>query len=125
MCGIAGVFAPGGVADAETRAIVAAMTAALQHRGPDDSGQWVDPAAGIAFGHRLSDEGDEFTASTAGLSQSLSWQAGDSNWGELGAGASWQAPSSLRFSAEATAHTGDTAEPDASVTLGASYRLYY
>ena len=52
MCGIAGLFAPGGVADAEARAIVAAMTTALEHRGPDDSGQWVDPAAGIAFGHR-------------------------------------------------------------------------
>jgi asparagine synthase (glutamine-hydrolysing) len=52
MCGIAGVFVPGGVADAEAQAIVAAMTAVLRHRGPDDSGTWVDSAAGIALGHR-------------------------------------------------------------------------
>jgi asparagine synthase (glutamine-hydrolysing) len=28
------------------------MNAALRHRGPDDSGIWSDPAAGVAFGHR-------------------------------------------------------------------------
>ena len=52
MCGIAGLFAPGGVADAEAQAIVAAMTTVLRHRGPDDSGTWVDSAAGVALGHR-------------------------------------------------------------------------
>ncbi len=33
-------------------AAVAAMAATLAARGPDDSGQWLDPAAGIALGHR-------------------------------------------------------------------------
>lgn len=28
------------------------MAAELEHRGPDSSGDWVDPAAGIAIGHR-------------------------------------------------------------------------
>lgn len=52
MCGIAGMFDPGGVCDAEAQAILAAMTGVLRHRGPDDSGTWVHPAAGIALGHR-------------------------------------------------------------------------
>src|SRR3954451_18554729 len=32
--------------------ITAAMTSALAHRGPDDSGVWVDAQTGIALGHR-------------------------------------------------------------------------
>ena len=28
------------------------MAAALEHRGPDDSGLWVDAADGVALGHR-------------------------------------------------------------------------
>jgi asparagine synthase (glutamine-hydrolysing) len=28
------------------------MASRLAHRGPDDSGQWIDPTVGIAFGHR-------------------------------------------------------------------------
>ena len=52
MCGIAGMFDPGSVCDAETEAILATMTGVLRHRGPDDSGTWVDPAAGVALGHR-------------------------------------------------------------------------
>src|SRR5438093_775306 len=52
MCGIAGLFDPGSVCDAETEAILATMTGVLRHRGPDDSGTWVDPAAGVALGHR-------------------------------------------------------------------------
>lgn len=28
------------------------MTHVLRHRGPDDEGAWVDPAAGVALGHR-------------------------------------------------------------------------
>lgn len=53
MCGIAGIFTPN--AD-ETRdaleASLARMTRAVAHRGPDDSGTWIDAARGIAFGHR-------------------------------------------------------------------------
>ena len=52
MCGIAGMFHPGGIDDAEARRTLAAMTAALEHRGPDDAGAWLDPTAGIALGHR-------------------------------------------------------------------------
>ena len=53
MCGIAGAI---GWIDERIRDTVALMTHALDHRGPDDSGQWcsVGPASGrgAAFGHR-------------------------------------------------------------------------
>src|SRR5213592_2441815 len=34
------------------RATVLGMANALKHRGPDDAGAWLDPAAGVALGHR-------------------------------------------------------------------------
>ena len=46
MCGIAGVF--GRVAERE----IAAAVQALDHRGPDDAGQWSDPAVPATLGHR-------------------------------------------------------------------------
>lgn len=53
MCGIAGVLQRGrGAAADALQAAVQAMTDAIAHRGPDDSGLWVDAAAGIGLGHR-------------------------------------------------------------------------
>ncbi len=49
MCGIAGILDP---KRHELERTVAAMTATLVHRGPDDDGTWVDEAAGVALGHR-------------------------------------------------------------------------
>jgi asparagine synthase (glutamine-hydrolysing) len=50
MCGIAGVW------DVERgrdlRAIAAAMTVTMAHRGPDDEDVWIDARAGVALGHR-------------------------------------------------------------------------
>ena len=51
MCGIAGLIRQDG-AGAELAATVAAMSAALAHRGPDHDGLWTDPAAGVGLGHR-------------------------------------------------------------------------
>lgn len=48
MCGITGIFNDS--TDLQTR--VTAMSAALRHRGPDDSGVWTDAAAGVALGFR-------------------------------------------------------------------------
>ena len=53
MCGIAGFLdASAASAAAEAMARVEAMTGAIAHRGPDDSGTFVDAEAGIALGHR-------------------------------------------------------------------------
>ncbi len=48
MCGIAGIFSE----VSRDPGVVGAMASALAHRGPDDEGIWVDPEAGVAFGHR-------------------------------------------------------------------------
>src|SRR3546814_17914546 len=71
MCGLTGIFDPlsrgGDIAQG-----VAAMTARLQHRGPDDDGLWVDAEAGLALGHRrlsnvdLSPEGHQPLAAHGG-----------------------------------------------------------
>jgi asparagine synthase (glutamine-hydrolysing) len=52
MCGITGLFRPGGGDSVFLSGIVQRMTDALAHRGPDASGIWMQPAAGISFGHR-------------------------------------------------------------------------
>src|SRR5512143_203273 len=49
MCGIAGRWRRRGGGATET---AQRMTSCLVHRGPDDSGVWGDPAAGIALGFR-------------------------------------------------------------------------
>ena len=52
MCGIAGLFRPGGDDEGRLGGIVGRMTAALAHRGPDASGTWMQADAGIALGQR-------------------------------------------------------------------------
>src|SRR5882672_9842091 len=53
MCGIVGFWDPRGSVGTEALADLArAMAEAIAHRGPDGDGVWVDPAAGIALGHR-------------------------------------------------------------------------
>ena len=56
MCGIAGVLDPDRATSSEDLAQrVSSMASALEHRGPDDRGVWVDAAHGVGFGHcRLS-----------------------------------------------------------------------
>lgn len=53
MCGITGLFDPGRrTSPEEFERVVSAMTATLEHRGPDAGAQWSDAEHGIAFGHR-------------------------------------------------------------------------
>ncbi|GEP43766.1 asparagine synthase (glutamine-hydrolyzing) [Brevifollis gellanilyticus] len=53
MCGIAGYFTPPRARSLDQlTAGVTRMTDAIVHRGPDDSGAWVDVENGIALGHR-------------------------------------------------------------------------
>lgn len=53
MCGIVGLWNPGGDANEQTlRACALRMAERLKHRGPDADGAWVDAQAGVAMGHR-------------------------------------------------------------------------
>ena len=52
MCGFAGYIQRGRVCEEQARSIVTAMATAVVHRGPDDSGVWVDGKAGIALAHQ-------------------------------------------------------------------------
>lgn len=73
MCGFGGFWDVGRrYPAAELGRLVAPLADALAHRGPDDSGRWVDEEAGVALGHRrlsildLSAEGHQPMVSPAG-----------------------------------------------------------
>jgi len=73
LCGIAGIWNPaGGIGADGLSAQVRRMAAAIQHRGPDAEGIWIDADAGIALGHRrlsiidLSEAGNQPMASADG-----------------------------------------------------------
>lgn len=48
MCGIAGLWTKG----RPDAGLLARMAAAVEHRGPDDAGVWLDADAGLGFAHR-------------------------------------------------------------------------
>ena len=52
MCGFSGFWDLAGGPEPELAALARAMADTLAHRGPDDAGVFVDPAAGYATGHR-------------------------------------------------------------------------
>lgn len=52
MCGITGFLTSSTETEFEMNFTVARMADQLVHRGPDDSGVWVDRQAGVALGHR-------------------------------------------------------------------------
>ncbi|MDB5570122.1 MAG: hypothetical protein JWN93_1305 [Hyphomicrobiales bacterium] len=87
MCGVAGLYRPGGLAERDAIA-VAAMTGALAHRGPDASSVWTDAPAGMALGHRrlsiidLSPAGAQPMASASGR-YSIAFNGEIYNFGEL------------------------------------------
>src|SRR3546814_7300514 len=56
MCGIAGFLSGRSRPSPDfLRKTAEAMALAIRHRGPDAEGTWIDPEAGLAFGHcRLS-----------------------------------------------------------------------
>src|SRR5690606_14518388 len=51
MCGLIGFFQPGRSNDSLMETVMR-MADTIVHRGPDDSGGWVDEASGLAMGHR-------------------------------------------------------------------------
>jgi len=72
MCGLTGFWRPPGAPREAMLASARRMADTLAHRGPDDSGEWVDERSGIAFGHRrlsivdLSPEGHQPMVSASG-----------------------------------------------------------
>ena len=52
MCGISGFLAKSSKNSDELSRVATRMSNALEHRGPDSDGVWVDPDAGIALSHR-------------------------------------------------------------------------
>ena len=73
MCGIAGAWSPRKDSGREAlEALGRHMGQAIAHRGPDDSGTWADPAAGVVLAHRrlsildLSPEGHQPMVSADG-----------------------------------------------------------
>lgn len=71
MCGIAG-FVSDRIIGPDAATILDRMTNAISHRGPDDSGRWLDTEHGVALGHRrlaiidLSPAGHQPMASASG-----------------------------------------------------------
>lgn len=51
MCGLAGFFARQPFSG-DPQQVLRAMAEGIRHRGPDDSGAWLDADAGVAFVHR-------------------------------------------------------------------------
>jgi asparagine synthase (glutamine-hydrolysing) len=51
MCGICGIVGFSDAFDTSERTVVA-MSDTIAHRGPDDSGAWIEPANRVALGHR-------------------------------------------------------------------------
>lgn len=74
MCGLTGLLFPRGTARPldTVKSDLSAMTKAVTHRGPDDSGSWIDPEAGVFLGHQrlsiidLSVEGRQPMVSASG-----------------------------------------------------------
>jgi asparagine synthase (glutamine-hydrolysing) len=52
MCGLTGFLSHRCHHANQSATIISAMTASLKHRGPDDSGTWINQEDGIALGHQ-------------------------------------------------------------------------
>lgn len=52
MCGIAGFLTLNQVILASASSVINSMTEVISHRGPNDSGEWIDVESGVALGHR-------------------------------------------------------------------------
>lgn len=52
MCGITGFWQTPGEDEVELLATARQMAFQMQHRGPDDAGEWADPRMGVGFGFR-------------------------------------------------------------------------
>lgn len=71
MCGISGIIYPK-LSGSLLRSNITKMTESIRHRGPDDSGVWIDESVGLGLGHRrlsildLSEFGSQPMCSSSG-----------------------------------------------------------
>ena len=119
MCGITGFveLRQRRSADENLR-LARAMARRLRHRGPDDSGEWCDAAAGVAFGHRrlsildLSSEGHQPMASADGRyvlgfnGEIYNWAAIRAELEQAGAAPKWRGHSDTEVMLAAFSHWG-------------------
>jgi asparagine synthase (glutamine-hydrolysing) len=72
MCGIAGVFVKKNINQTELQNVLQQMALAIKYRGPDSSGEWLDPDLNFGLAHRrlsildLSPEGHQPMLSASG-----------------------------------------------------------
>ena len=52
MCGVAGFWASRSLSEVNANELLARMTTAVRHRGPDGAGAWFDLESQVGFGHR-------------------------------------------------------------------------
>jgi outer membrane autotransporter protein len=74
----------------------------------------------LAWGHRLDDGKNKFLDNAGNLTQDIGLDAGDRDWAEASIGANWLAAEGVQLQSRLSAHTGDTGNPAAAVTLGAA-----
>ncbi len=85
-----------------------------------DIGDTVTVRGRAAYAHRLHDAEDTVTASSTGLTMTLSPNKVDNNWVEGGVSLLWQADDNIHLSADLSGRTGRTEDPYARATLGLS-----
>ncbi|VUX54847.1 Asparagine synthetase [uncultured Woeseiaceae bacterium] len=52
MCGLVGFWQPGKMSEPDAVTVATAMSAQIQHRGPDNFGVWCDAESGVTMAHR-------------------------------------------------------------------------
>ena len=52
MCGITGFVSTRSLSEEDLYAYIDKMSSVLNHRGPDDTGAWVDKEKNISLGHK-------------------------------------------------------------------------
>lgn len=83
-----------------------------------DIGERVTVRGRAAYAERLHDAEEDVTASSTGLTMTLSPNAVDDRWGEGGVTVLWRAGDDLSFSADISGRTGKTEDPYARATVG-------
>lgn len=105
---------PASYSDQDGERVIGRAGVELSH----DVGETVTVRGRAAYARRLYDAKDQVTASSTGLTLTLSPDAVDDQWGEGGVSVLWQADKNVHVSADLSGRTGKTEDPYARATLG-------